>query len=58
MLKIWNCRRSSIAVICILVLGGLGYLKGMDVSMSIATIAIGVAGANAFEKKGNTKDAE
>jgi hypothetical protein len=51
MLKIWNCRRSSIAVICILVLGILGYFKAMDVSMAISTIAIGVAGANAYEGK-------
>ena len=54
MLKIFKCRRSSLAVICIATLGFLGYSKGIDVSMAIATIAIGVAGANAYEKKGNT----
>ncbi len=56
MLKIWGCRRSSLAVLCILVLGILGYVKGMEVSASIATIAIGIAGANAYEKKGVSSD--
>ncbi len=51
MIKIWKCRRSSIAVICILVLGVLGYTKGMDVASALAAVAIGVAGANAYEKK-------
>jgi hypothetical protein len=51
MIKIFKCRRSSIALICVLVLGSLGYFKGMDVAMAISTIAIGVAGANAYEKK-------
>ena len=54
MLKIFKCRRSSLALICILALTYLGYSKGTDVSMAIASIAIGVAGANAYEKKGNT----
>lgn len=53
MKKIWQCRRSSLAVICIMVLGLLGFFKNMDVSMAIASIAIGVAGANAYEKKTN-----
>ena len=51
MSKIWNCRRSSIAVICILALTVLGYTKGMDVAMAISAVAIGVAGSNAYEKK-------
>jgi hypothetical protein len=55
-IKIWNCRRSSIAVICILVLGILGYFKGMDVATAISTIAIGIGAANAYEKKGQTND--
>lgn len=51
MIKVFKCRRSSIAVICILVLGFLGYSKGMDVSTAIAMIAMGVAGANAYQQK-------
>lgn len=52
MKQILNCRRSSIALISILVLGGLGFAKGADVAMAISTVAIGLAGANAFEKRG------
>lgn len=51
MIQIFKCRRSSLAVICILALFTLGYLKGMDVASAIAMIAMGVAGANAYEKK-------
>lgn len=46
-------RRTFIAFTCILILGVLGYTKGMDVAMAISTVAIGIAGANAYEKKPN-----
>lgn len=51
------CRRTFICTIGIIVLGVLGYLKGMDVAGPIAFIAIGIAGANAYEKaaSGNTR---
>jgi hypothetical protein len=53
MLKILKCRRSSIAVLCLVALTFLGYKKGAEVAAAIATIALGVAGANAFEKRGS-----
>lgn len=61
MKHILTCRRSSIAVISIAILGFLGYTKNMDVAMAISSVAIGLAGANAYEKKiqtGETKDAQ
>lgn len=51
MRHIWDCRRTYLATACILGLLVLGYMKGADVSMAIGSIAIGVAGANAYEKK-------
>lgn len=49
-----NCRRSIIGIYALGILGILGYTKGMEVSMAISTIVIGIAGANAYEKKGKT----
>lgn len=54
MKKILECRRSSLALIGMLLLTILGYTKGADVAVAIATISIGVSGANAFEKKGGS----
>jgi hypothetical protein len=51
MKHIWSCRRSGIAVIAIAALVVLGYTGGTDVSAALAAVAIGVAGANAYEKK-------
>ncbi len=45
------CRRTFLATIAIVALTGLGYTKGMDVSMSIAAIVASVAGANAWQGK-------
>lgn len=53
MRKILTCRRSIISLAAILVLGLLGYLKGMDVSMAISTVAVGLSGANAYQGKNN-----
>ena len=58
MKQIFKCRRSSIALISILLLTFLGFAKSMDVSMAISTVAIGLAGANAFEKKGKNETTE
>lgn len=61
MLKILKCRRSSIAVLCLCALTFLGYKKGADVAASIATIALGIAGANAAQsvfKKDNENEME
>jgi len=46
---LWFSRRTFVATLAILVLGGLGYFKGLDVAVSIAMIATGFAGANALE---------
>lgn len=51
MRQIFSCRRSSIAFISIMTLAFLCYTKGIDVSMAISTVAVGLAGANAYEKK-------
>ena len=49
MMKIWTCRRSSIAVIAIAALTSIAIYKGMDTSSAIAAIALGIAGANAYQ---------
>lgn len=50
-----NCRRSIIAIYAITLLFVLGYTKSTEVAMSISTIAIGLAGANAYEKRKQSK---
>ena len=50
MLKIFSCRRSSLALIGMIILG-VAMWSGQDTSQAIAMICIGVAGANAYEKK-------
>jgi hypothetical protein len=49
MIKIFSCRRSSIALIGIVVLGIIAIVKGHDVSMGISTIVLAVAGSNAYQ---------
>ena len=44
------CRRTFIAVFSILCMTGLSVVNGFDPSMAIASVAIGLAGANAAEK--------
>ena len=48
---IFSCRRSSLALIGMTILGAAMW-SGQDTSQAIAMICMGVAGANAFEKKG------
>ena len=55
MLKIFTCRRSSIAFIGICVLTFLGYTKGMDVAMAISGICLAVAGSNAAQRVGEKR---
>lgn len=50
MIQIFKCRRSSLAFIGMVILG-FGLYFGKDTSASIAAICIGIAGANAYEKK-------
>lgn len=49
MIKIWNCRRSSLALLGMVILGAAMW-SGHDTSGAIAMICIGVAGSNAAEK--------
>ena len=50
MKRIWNCRRTFIALVTIGLLAGLGfYLQDATVAMSMAGVAIGLAGSNAWE---------
>ena len=50
MKKILNCRRSSLALIGMLLLFGLGYFKAVDVAGAISAITMAVAVSNAYEK--------
>jgi len=58
MLKIFLCRRSSIALISVSCLTFLAYAKGIDVSTAISGICLSVAGSNAYEKKGQENSNE
>lgn len=49
MLKIFSCRRSSLALIGMVILG-VAMWSGIDTSGAISMICIGVAGSNAAEK--------
>jgi hypothetical protein len=57
MKKVLTCRRSTIAILGIVCLTSLGlYTKDAQaVAIAISTIAVGIAGANAYEKKGSDK---
>ena len=49
MIKIFKCRRSSLALIGMMILGAAMW-SGQDTSAAISMICIGVAGSNAYEK--------
>ena len=53
MKKIWNCRRSSLALIGMLILGALAWKQGAQATEAVAypilLLAGGVAAANAIE---------
>jgi len=55
MKKIWNCRRSSLALLGMIILGA-GLFAGHDTSSAIAAICIGIAGANSYEGAQKAKD--
>ena len=50
-IKKLTCRRTITSLFAIICLTSLGYAKGTDVSLAIASIAIGLSAANAAEKK-------
>jgi hypothetical protein len=49
MRKIFSCRRSSIALIGMILLTALGIINGIDVSLAITGIVASIAGANSYE---------
>ena len=58
-LKMKTDRRFFIAILAIVAIWSLGFFKNQDVSMAISGVAIGLAGANAWEKRGtNAKPTE
>lgn len=52
---IYTCRRTFLSVVSILCLTFLGYYAKAEVAGALATIVIGVAGANSFQKVGESK---
>ena len=50
MKQIFSCRRSSLALIGMIILGAAMW-SGTDTSQAIAMICMGVAASNAYEKK-------
>jgi len=51
-MKVFSCRRSIIALFSISCLTAIAIVNGTDTSISIAAVAMGVAGANAYQSKG------
>jgi hypothetical protein len=51
MKELLKCRRSIISIYAITLLFILGYNKNIEVSVAISTVAVGLAGANAYEKR-------
>ena len=49
MIEIFKCRRSSLALIGMVILG-VAMWSGTDTSMAIASICMGVAGSNCIQK--------
>jgi hypothetical protein len=47
---IFTCRRTVVALFSITCLTWIALEKGVDTSTAISAVAIGLAGANAFEK--------
>jgi hypothetical protein len=52
MTRLTYSRRFLISVLAIGCLTALGLVNKIDTSMAIATVALGVAAANAYQKKG------
>jgi len=54
MTKLLNCRRTYIATLAIGCLTALGLVTQMEVAGAISAVALGLACANAYEKKNQT----
>lgn len=57
MRNILICRRMFIAVLAICCLTGLGVYRDIDVSMAIASVAVGLAASNAAEGAAKSRSA-
>ena len=55
MKEIFKCRRTFLAFYSVTLLAIIAYTKSIDTSMAISGIIIGIAGANAYEKRPNQK---
>jgi hypothetical protein len=51
MKKLFNCRRSLLAILGMISLTAIALSKGIDTSMAIATIITAVAASNAYQNK-------
>ena len=54
MIHLFKCRRTFIAFAGMILLGCLAFFKDIDTSIAIASIAVGLAGSNAYEKRIST----
>lgn len=52
MVRLVSSRRTMTALLAIICLTILGLVNKVDTSLSIAGVAMGMAGSNAFQKKG------
>lgn len=55
MLNILKCRRSSLALISVSILGAVMAYKGIDCSMGIASIVGLIGASNSYEKAAKAK---
>lgn len=52
MKKIFQCRRSSLALLAMICLTILGLVKDQDVSLALVGVVTAVAASNAYQQKG------
>lgn len=55
MKQLLYCRRTFIALTALVGLFSLGLINGIDTSMAMATVAVGLAGSNAAERIGTAR---
>ena len=56
MVRIWNDRRTFLAVLAILTLFFLGFWRNSDVRVEIVAIALGIASANVVQAIGAARN--
>jgi len=55
MKQIFQCRRSSLALISLLIMGGVMAYNGTDTSMAMASVVGLIGAANSYEKSTKAK---